>query len=288
MTGQLQQLRQRLLPHLLCSYGATLSPADQACLRLMRCLDSAAATVPLQLGAGSGAAAGNGSHELRSAFTPLAGMLWGGVLSRALADPDCTQEALQGMLSNPAHVDPRCSVTTLVRAATIAVKLCDAMLVHACTPSVRLKACLALSYLLHTASAHGSKAAMSLVHAYEESVCRRMALTALLWPEARSLDLAEDQPHLMGSKPHPLACTPYCRAGYDPAWVVPAARSLAQAGLLTPAAAAHGGWVALLLRCLATQDDALRYGRQDARLLCYLSCGLLKACPCMAHGLCAG
>lgn len=86
--------------------------------------------------------------------------------------------------------------------------------------------------------------------------CRRMALAALHFPEARTLDVSEQDPFrgspAMSQAPRQAA------AGYDPAAVAPAAAAMLRRGWLDVTTVVCGGWLPLLMRCLGCADDAIR------------------------------
>lgn len=90
--------------------------------------------------------------------------------------------------------------------------------------------------------------------------CRRMALAALHFPEARTLDVSEQDPFrgspAMSQAPREAA------AGYDPAAVVPAAAAMLRRGWLDVSAIVCGGWLPLLMRCLGCADDGIRCSPQ--------------------------
>eukprot|EP00892_Ulva_mutabilis_P009939 jgi/Ulvmu1/7317/UM035_0106.1 len=96
---------------------------------------------------------------------------------------------------------------------------------------------------------------------------RRMALAALHFPEARTLDVSEQDP-FHGSaalRQAPQACA----AGYDPAAVVPAAEAMLRRGWLDARAIVAGGWLPLLMRCLGCADDGIRMRAYDALSLLF-------------------
>ena len=88
------------------------------------------------------------------------------------------------------------------------------------------------------------------------TVCRRMALAALHFPEARTLDVSERDPfHGTPAEQAPRAAA----AGFDPAAVVPAAAAMLRRSWLDVSSIVRGGWLPLLMRCLGCADDALRH-----------------------------
>jgi hypothetical protein len=87
-----------------------------------------------------------------------------------------------------------------------------------------------------------------------------MALTAVFFPESRSLDLSEADPYHCGAATAWYASTALAAAAYDPAYVIPTAAALLAAEMVTAADILAAGWLPLLLRSLAAQDCPLRCG----------------------------
>ena len=121
----LYDLAQRLLPELLACYGATLAPADQACLRLMRSLQVASQLTlrtAKQTYMTSGTAPlrdveGEGATEPVLQLVELSGGMWGTLLQAALAaapeakadTPAAAEQRIGKLIQSAAHIEPRCA-----------------------------------------------------------------------------------------------------------------------------------------------------------------------------------
>lgn len=87
--------------------------------------------------------------------------------------------------------------------------------------------------------------------------CRRMALAALHFPEARTLAVSEQDPFHGSAATAQAPCA--SAVAYDPAAVVAAAPAMLRRRWLDATAIVRGGWLPLLMRCLGSADEAIRH-----------------------------
>lgn len=265
--AQLLSAAQLLLPQLLATYHATMHPEDRACLLALRALDAVLAAPdaplgqprpstpeppgePVHGGAGAGCA---GSFLSSMAF--VWGRLWGHVQRSAAITP----EMMRVFQRRPDVIDPRCVAPHLhpgpCAAGSAQTPCCSVLLRSA---AVYVCCCLWRTdvYLSAPAAQHAWRSHEAGYESDGAGACRRMALAALYFPEARTQAVSEQDPY-RGS-PAIMQAAPAASAGYDPATVVPAAAAMLRRGWLDVSGIVCGGWLPLLLRCLGCADEALR------------------------------